>query len=138
MTTFTIIMVMLLRRLIANKKERWIFAGVIVIAANSGGAWSPIGDVTIIMLWMRGNVTAGNLIAALFLPCLVSVIIPTAIASRYVADRHGSGRRQGPRNGCPECIGPRLRKSILVVGVLSLLFKSRSSRASPDCRPTWA
>ena len=101
--TTTIIMVMLLRRLIANKKERWIFAGVIVIAANSGGAWSPIGDVTTIMLWMRGNVTAGNLIAALFLPCLVSVIIPTAIASRYVADRPAAP------------VGA-------VVGVLSLLF----------------
>ena len=99
--TTTIIMVMLLRRLIANKKERWIFASVIVIAANSGGAWSPIGDVTTIMLWMRGNVTAANLIANLFLPCLVSVVIPTAIASR---------------------IGPRLRLFILIVGVVSLLF----------------
>ena len=66
--TTTIIMVMLLRRLIANKKERWIFASVIVIAANSGGAWSPIGDVTTIMLWMRGNVTAANLVVNLFLP----------------------------------------------------------------------
>ncbi|MEI3553304.1 MAG: sodium:proton antiporter NhaD [Alistipes senegalensis] len=121
--TTTIIMVMLLRRLIANKKERWIFAGVIVIAANSGGAWSPIGDVTTIMLWMRGNVTAGNLIAALFLPCLVSVIIPTAIASRYVADRPAAPvGAKALATGCPECIGPRLRKFILVVGVLSLLF----------------
>ena len=77
--TTTIIMVMLLRRLIANKKERWIFASVIVIAANSGGAWSPIGDVTTIMLWMRGNVTAANLIANLFLPCLVSVVILSLI-----------------------------------------------------------
>jgi len=121
--TTTIIMVMLLRRLIANKKERWIFASVIVIAANSGGAWSPIGDVTTIMLWMRGNVTAANLVVNLFLPCLVSIIIPTAIASRYVADRPAAQvSARALATGCPECIGPRLRKFILIVGVLSLLF----------------
>lgn len=121
--TTTIIMVMLLRRLIANKKERWIFASVIVIAANSGGAWSPIGDVTTIMLWMRGNVSAANLIANLFLPCLVSVIIPTAIACRYI--RNTEAAPVGVKaltTGCPECIGPRLRKFMLITGVLSLLF----------------
>lgn len=73
--TTTIIMIMLLRRMISGQKERWIFASVIVIAANSGGAFSPIGDVTTIMLWMRGNVTSGLLVAKLFLPALVSVII---------------------------------------------------------------
>ncbi len=121
--TTTIIMVMLLRRLIANKKERWIFASVIVIAANSGGAWSPIGDVTTIMLWMRGNVSAANLVANLFLPCLVSVIIPTAIACRYI--RNTEAAPVGVKaltTGCPECIGPRLRKFMLITGVLSLLF----------------
>ena len=82
--TTTIIMVMLLRRLITDNRERWIFASVIVIAANSGGAWSPIGDVTTIMLWMRGNVTAWALVRNLFLPCLVSVVIPTALALRYI------------------------------------------------------
>ncbi len=95
----------------------------IVIAANSGGAWSPIGDVTTIMLWMRGNVTAANLVVNLFLPCLVSIIIPTAIASRYVADRPAAQvSARALATGCPECIGPRLRKFILIVGVLSLLF----------------
>lgn len=69
--TTTIIMIMLLRRMISGQKERWIFASVIVIAANSGGAFSPIGDVTTIMLWMRGNVTSGLLVAKLFLPALV-------------------------------------------------------------------
>ena len=94
-----------------------------IIAANSGGAWSPIGDVTTIMLWMRGNVTAANLIANLFLPCLVSVVIPTAIASRYVADRPAAAvSAKALASGCPECIGPRLRLFILIVGVVSLLF----------------
>ena len=66
--TTAIVMVALLRKLIDNYKERWLFAGVIIIAANSGGAWSPIGDVTTIMLWVRGNVTTGGLIPNLFLP----------------------------------------------------------------------
>lgn len=70
--TTTIIMVMLLRKLIASYKERWVFASVIVIAANSGGAWSPIGDVTTIMLWVRGNVTTSSLMPQLILPCLIS------------------------------------------------------------------
>lgn len=121
--TTTIIMVMLLRRLIADKNERWIFAGVIVIAANSGGAWSPIGDVTTIMLWMRGNVTAGNLVSSLILPCLVSVIIPTAIACRYVRNTDaGPVDAEQLKTSYPQGIGPRLRKFMLVIGLLSLLF----------------
>ena len=121
--TTSIVMVMLIRKLIGNYKERWIFGSIIVIAANSGGAWSPIGDVTTIMLWMRGNVTAANLIANLFLPCLVSVVIPAAIASRYVADRPAAAvSAKALASGCPECIGPRLRLFILIVGVVSLLF----------------
>lgn len=59
---------------------------MIVIATNSGGTWSPIGDVTTIMLWMRAAITAANLIANLFLPCLVSVVI-TAIAVRTSPNR---------------------------------------------------
>ena len=125
--TTTIIMIMLLRRLVADQTERWIFAGVIVIAANSGGAWSPIGDVTTIMLWMRGNVTAANLVANLFLPCLVSVVIPTAIAAHCVADRpeapaDAQADAQAAPAEYPAGIGPRLRRFILVTGVLSLLF----------------
>lgn len=119
--TTTIIMVMLLRRIIANKRERWIFASLIVIAANSGGAWSPIGDVTTIMLWMRGNVTSLPLMESLFLPCLASVIIPTAIASRYVGNRTTSSAARTEEH-LPKGVGPRLSKFILITGVLSLLF----------------
>ena len=66
--TTTIVMVMLLRRLVAEQRERWIFASIVVIAANSGGAWSPIGDVTTIMLWMRGNISSLKLMESLFVP----------------------------------------------------------------------
>lgn len=121
--TTTIIMVMLLRRIIADQKERWIYAGLIVIAANSGGAWSPIGDVTTIMLWMRGNVTAGALIGSLIVPCIVSVIIPTAIATRYVKNEDTAPVDPGElESELPQGVGPRLSKFILITGVLSLLF----------------
>lgn len=121
--TTTIVMIMVLRKLVRDHSDRIIYASLIILAANAGGAFSPIGDVTTIMLWMRGNVTAANLIANLFLPCLVSVVIPAAIASRYVADRPAAAvSAKALASGCPECIGPRLRLFILIVGVVSLLF----------------
>ena len=79
--TTTIVMVALLRKLVEDKKLRWFFASMIVVAANSGGAWSPIGDVTTIMLWIAGNVTTGKIIVGVFLPSLVSMIIPLIIVS---------------------------------------------------------
>lgn len=83
--TTTIIMVMMLRRMLANYKERWLFACIIVIAANSGGAWSPIGDITTIMLWMKNYVSSVDLILNLIVPCIVSVVIPCLIATRAVS-----------------------------------------------------
>ena len=116
-------MVMLLRRIIADQKERWIYASLIVIAANSGGAWSPIGDVTTIMLWMRGNVTSAALMGTLFVPCIVSVIIPTAIATRYVRNEDTAPVDESTFEAeLPVGVGPRLSKFILITGVLSLLF----------------
>jgi Na+/H+ antiporter NhaD/arsenite permease-like protein len=82
--TSTIIMIMLMKKLLANYKERWAFAGLIVIAANAGGAWSPIGDVTTIMLWVRGNVTTWGLVSTLLLPSIVSVLIPAAVCARVL------------------------------------------------------
>ncbi len=79
--TTTIVMIMLLRKLVADKNDRWMYAGALVIAANSGGAWSPIGDVTTIMLWVKGNVTAEALIGYVLIPSLVSMILPIAIVS---------------------------------------------------------
>ena len=121
--TTTIIMVMLLRRIIANRKERWLFASVIAIAANGGGAGSPIGEVTPIMLWMRGNVTSGALMGSLFLPALTSTVIPTAITARYIARKSTTPMAAtASESRLPKGVGPRLSKFILVVGILSLLF----------------
>lgn len=74
--TTSIVMISLLRKLIANKKDRWFFAGMVVISANAGGAWSPIGDVTTTMLWIGKQITAQNIIVELFVPSLVCMLVP--------------------------------------------------------------
>ena len=79
--TTTIVMVALLNKLIDSKKTRWYAASLIIIASNAGGAWSPIGDVTTIMLWIGGQVTAANIITGVFLPSLVTVIVPLLLLS---------------------------------------------------------
>ncbi len=79
--TATIVLVTLLRKLIQNKNERLWFAAMVVIAANAGGAWSPIGDVTTTMLWIAKKVTAGGLIKWVVLPSIACFIIPFWIAS---------------------------------------------------------
>jgi|WetSurMetagenome_2_1015567.scaffolds.fasta_scaffold00933_11 Na+/H+ antiporter NhaD/arsenite permease-like protein len=79
--TTTIVLISVLRKLLKDKKERLYFAGIVIIAANAGGAWSPIGDVTTTMLWIGGQVTAFRIISGLILPSLVSLIIPLIIVS---------------------------------------------------------
>jgi Na+/H+ antiporter NhaD/arsenite permease-like protein len=79
--TTTIVMISLLRKLIADKNDRLFFAGIIVIAANAGGAWSPIGDVTTTMLWIGEQITTVNIIVKLILPSLIAIIIPLIFIS---------------------------------------------------------
>lgn len=74
--TTTIVVISLLRKLIRDDKDRLFFAGLVVVAANAGGAWSPIGDVTTTMLWIGGQITASNIIIKLILPSLMCIIIP--------------------------------------------------------------
>jgi Na+/H+ antiporter NhaD/arsenite permease-like protein len=74
--TTSIVMVSLIRKLVPNKSMRLFFAGMIVIAANAGGAWSPIGDVTTTMLWIGGQISSGNIMLTLFLPSVVCMVIP--------------------------------------------------------------
>ena len=77
--TTTIVMVSLLKKLIDDKEDRLLFIGIVVISANAGGAWSPIGDVTTTMLWIGGQITAGNIVIKLFLPSLVCLIAPMLV-----------------------------------------------------------
>ena len=82
--TTSIVMVMMVRKIVPNYKERWVYGSMIIIAANSGGAWSPIGDVTTIMLWIKGKITTGPLISSLFIPGLISMIVPMLLATRML------------------------------------------------------
>ena len=124
--TTAIVMVTLLRKLVGNYKERWLYAAVIILAANSGGAWSPIGDVTTIMLWVGGNVTTGHLIPSLLLPCIVAFVVPTWIASRWLKGEaspvlHLATDAQSPCDPKP-AVTRRERAAILAIGVACLLF----------------
>ncbi len=122
--TTTIIMVMMLRRMLSDQKERWMFASVIVLAANAGGAWSPIGDITTIMLWMKNYVSSVDLIVNLLLPSLVSVIVPTFIATRFISEESVEALNESDQR-----VGyvlsrhhHKLSVLILVCGVAGLLF----------------
>lgn len=77
--TTSIVMVMVLRKLVRDNKERMIYAGLVIIAANAGGAFSPIGDVTTIMLWIKGMITTQGVITEIFLPSLMAMVVPTFI-----------------------------------------------------------
>lgn len=79
--TTTIVMVSLLRKLIANREQRLFFVGMTVVAANAGGAWSPLGDVTTTMLWIGGQVTAMNIILQLILPSIICLVVPLTVVS---------------------------------------------------------
>ncbi len=77
--TTSIVMIMVLRKLVQERKDRLIYAALVIIAANSGGAFSPIGDVTTIMLWIKGVITTQGVITEIFIPSLISMVIPAFI-----------------------------------------------------------
>ncbi|WP_315515658.1 sodium:proton antiporter NhaD, partial [Hoylesella shahii] len=77
--TTSIVMIMVLRKLVADKQDRMVYAALVIIAANSGGAFSPIGDVTIIMLWLAGSITTVGVITEILVPSLVSMFVPAFI-----------------------------------------------------------
>lgn len=82
--TSTIVMISLLKKLLDKREERLLFAGIVVIAANAGGAWSPIGDVTTTMLWIGGQITASAVIKGVFLASVANLLLPLAVASYQV------------------------------------------------------
>jgi Na+/H+ antiporter NhaD/arsenite permease-like protein len=77
--TTSIVMISLIRKLIDDKEEMKLYAGVLIIAANAGGAWSPIGDVTTTMLWIGGQITSNNIMKTLFIPSVISLLVPLFI-----------------------------------------------------------
>lgn len=119
--TTTIVMVMLLRKLVADKTERWKYAGLIVIAANAGGAFSPIGDVTTIMLWVKGNITSGSVIANLFIPSLLAMLVPLIIAGASFKGELVSPKASNNAEG-NNYISPKEQKIIFFMGIGALVF----------------
>ncbi|HER09794.1 MAG TPA: sodium:proton antiporter [Bacteroides sp.] len=117
--TTTIVMVALLRKLVSEKETRWFFASMIVLAANAGGAWSPIGDVTTIMLWIGGQVTTLSIIARVILPSLVTMIIPLVFCTCV---HKGNVTRPVVREDEPVYTTAFERKLMLILGVSGLLF----------------
>ena len=113
-----IVMVALLRKLIADQKERWLYAGMVILAANAGGAWSPIGDVTTIMLWIGGQVTTVNIIVKTIVASLVCMVVPVLILGRTLK---GEIVRPADEQAGIE-VPSHLRKLVLIMGVGALIF----------------
>jgi Na+/H+ antiporter NhaD/arsenite permease-like protein len=119
--TTAIVMVALIRKLVSEKKERWFFAGMVIIAANSGGAFSPIGDITTIMLWIGGQVTTLNIILKTFIPSLLSMIVPLALVS-VILRGNVSRPVTIPKEHGFNPTTPMERNFVFFLGVGALLF----------------
>ena len=119
--TTSIVMIMILRKLVSDKKDRIIYAALVIIAANSGGAFSPIGDVTTIMLWNKGVITAAGVISEIFIPSLVSMVIPAYILSLSL-----KGELVPQKDTVVieenDCLTAGQRKMIFFLGVGGLIF----------------
>jgi len=127
--TTTIMMCTLLNKIIPVKHDRWFFASMIVIAANAGGAWTPIGDVTTIMLWIAGKVSALNIMQMTVLPSIVSILVPFAILSYTLRGGHVEAPVDDVVDDSPASRVPaHQRKIVLFLGVGVLIcvpiFKS--------------
>ena len=118
--TTSIVMVSLLRKLIDDRQTRWLFAGMVVIAANAGGAWSPIGDVTTTMLWIGGQLTTTTIVGNLILPSIACLLVPLALLSfRLNGDIE---RPQAEADDEWDPTTPFERNLVFAAGVGGLLF----------------
>ena len=117
--TTTIVMVALLRKLMQDKETKWFFASMVVLAANAGGAWSPIGDVTTIMLWIGNQISAGSIISHVIFPSIVTMVVPLTVLSFMM-----KGNVERPEKDENEKIYTTFgeRKLMLIMGVCGLLF----------------
>lgn len=119
--TTSIVMITLVRKLVAKKEDRWMLAGLIVIAANAGGAWSPIGDVTTTMLWIGNQITALNIIKVLFIPSLISLIVPLLLL-RFVFKGNITAPVTVPDLTGNMVSSPRDRSIVFYTGIILLLL----------------
>lgn len=120
--TTSIVMIMILRKLVSDREDRLIYAALVVIAANSGGAFSPIGDVTTIMLWNKGLITAAGVISEILIPSLVSMIIPALILQYHLkGELHMPDANDGKASDLGD-FNETQRKIVFVLGVGGLMF----------------
>lgn len=117
--TTTIVMVSLLRKLIKDDNDRMFFVGTVVIAANAGGAWSPIGDVTTTMLWIGGQITTFNIIIKLILPSIICLVVPLIFISMKLK---GTVERTENLNSEHKNISQRQQKIVLFSGIIILIL----------------
>lgn len=118
--TTSIVMVMLLRKLVRDPKDRMIYASLIVISANAGGAFSPIGDVTTIMLWNGGMVTATGVITQLFIPSLVAMVVPALIMQHKLKGE--LVMPEGKTDAIVDELTAQERRIVFFLGVGGLIF----------------
>ena len=120
--TTSIVMIMILRKLIQERKDRLIYASLVIIAANSGGAFSPIGDVTTIMLWNKGLITAAGVIKELIVPSLVSVALPAYLLSLSLKGEIAVPAIARGKTAETNELTKRQRKTVFLIGVGGLIF----------------
>ena len=114
----SIVMVSLLRQILKNRSEMMFFSGMVIIAANAGGAWSPIGDVTTTMLWIGGQVTTANIIQSLFIPSLVAMLVPLII----ISFRSKGKFEKADLNESTSNISQKESNLVFMIGLAALLF----------------
>ena len=120
--TTSIVMIMILRKLVKERKDRVIYASLVIIAANSGGAFSPIGDVTTIMLWNRGVITAAGVISEVLIPSIVSMVIPAYVLSLSLKGELVVPEAKKAANADEDYLTASQRKLIFFLGVGGLIF----------------
>ena len=120
--TTSIVMIMILRKLVKERKDRVIYASLVIIAANSGGAFSPIGDVTTIMLWNKGVITAAGVITEVLIPSIVSMVIPAYILSLSLKGELVVPEAKKSANADEDYLTASQRKLIFILGVGGLIF----------------
>lgn len=119
--TTAIVMVALLRKLLPEKHDRWFFGGMVILAANAGGAWSPIGDVTTIMLWIAGNISSKTVILQCILPSLISMIIPLIVVS-FIEKGTVGDMPENEDDKMKDTIPTWRRNLIFGMGIAALVF----------------
>ncbi|MFA4182394.1 sodium:proton antiporter NhaD [Xylanibacter rodentium] len=120
--TTSIVMIMILRKLVSERKDRLVYASLVVIAANSGGAFSPIGDVTTIMLWNKGLITALGVISEIVVPSVVSMVIPAYILSFSLKGSFAAVDGSDESTDTGSGLTAFQRKVIFMLGVGGLIF----------------